>query len=68
MKQIFIYEVGLMVINHTYRITSIVNGKYKSRYAILEEVNKEGLEFIDINGDNVLIKNNELENYIIEEV
>lgn len=57
-----------MVINHTYRITSIVNGKYKSRYAILEEVNKEGLVFIDINGDKVTIKSHELGNYVIEEL
>lgn len=57
-----------MNINKTYRLTSIVNGKYKSRYVILEEINTEGLEFIDINGDNVLMKNNELENYDIEEV
>lgn len=57
-----------MNINKTYRLTSIVNGKFKSRYVILEEINKEGLEFIDINGDNVSIKNNEIENYVIEEV
>lgn len=66
MKQLFIYGVGLMIINHTYRITTIVNGKYKSRYVILEEVNKEGLVFIDINGDKVIIKSRELGNYVIE--
>lgn len=68
MKQIFIYEVGLMTINHTYKITTIVNGKYKSRYVILEEVNKEGLKFIDINGDKVTLKSHELGNYVIEEL
>lgn len=57
-----------MIINKVYKLTSIVNGNYKSRYVILEEINTEGLKFIDINGDNVSIKNNEIENYVIEEV